>query len=243
MMSRADYRDIGALLHWGLNVDAQPGREPEYAQLLRRAINEGEFRNALTEVALGLGLVVMSIDERGLVLAPEESSVFRVRLSDYRKPKSADDRLLEGFIHVGIAAAIYPRAELLEESWRRGPITVDDVEEVLRRVCDELEKRAEGEPDPATDDIRAGLIAGWRLYQDRAAEGPFTQRVGASTKVMIERAFNTLVEAGMFVRRTLQQTEAFQPTFRYQVQVSEFAANQAFRMIQELLENEEAANA
>lgn len=246
MLSRADYRSIGALLQWGLKIDAQPGREPEYAQLLRRAMNDGEFRNALTEVALGLGLVVISLDERGMVLAPEEGSIFRVRTSDYRKLSTrADDRLLEGFIHVGIAATVYPRAELLEETtWRRGPITVDDVEETLRRICDELAKKAADEPDPSTDELRTGLISGWRVYHERPADGPSTQRVGASTRVLIERVFETLVEAGMFVPRAFgDQKKAFQPTYRYQVQVSEFAANQAFRMVQELLENEEAIHA
>lgn len=241
MLGASDYEEIGTLLNWGLDVAAYPGNEPEYANLLRRYINDGTYRDAVVHTALGLGLQVLHASENGIVLAPTEKSLFRLRMADVRSSVGADDRLLEGFIHVAIAATVFPRAELLEETKRRAPVTIEDVESLIRRLCAEFQKAAASGPDPARDELSAGMIAGWRVYNSRAADASGTRRVGIATKTMIQKTLQALVEAGMFQLRQAHGTQAYQPTFRYQTQVREFAANEAYRMVRRMIEAEEEA--
>src|SRR5688572_23716615 len=119
MLSHRDFQQAGRLLHWGLSPTVFPGNEPEYADALRRYLDDGEFREALVHFALGLGLEVVEAAEAGLVLAPSPNSLFRVKMAEYRSSTGADDRLIEGFVHVGISAAVFPTAESLEEATTR----------------------------------------------------------------------------------------------------------------------------
>lgn len=238
MLSRRDYQQAGRLLHWGLRPTAFPGNEPEYAEALRRYLDDGEFREAFVYFALGLGLEVVEAAEAGLVLAPSSGSLFRVKMAEYRSSTGADDRLIEGFIHVGIAATVFPTAESLEEATtrRRPAIRVDEVEETLRRVCERLAAEAKDEPDPTREEVEAGLIAAWRVYDRRVAKDSGRRRVGVATEGLIEKTLETLTDAGMFVQRTQQGKTVYQPTFRYQAQIAEFSANAAYRMICHLLQ-------
>lgn len=237
MLSQRDYREVGRLIQWGLRADAFPGNEPEYAEGLSRFLDDGEFRDALVHLALGLGLEVIDGSENGLVLAPSVDSMFRVKTATYRSSTGADDRLLEGFIHVGIAATVFPRSEFIEEGLkrRRPPITVEEVEELLRQISDALAEEAEGQPDPTADELEGGFYEAWRVYRHRVTEDSGRRRVGVATKTLITKTLETLTAAGMFVRRASDGLTTYQPTHRYQTQVVEFSANTAFRLVRDCL--------
>ena len=238
MLSQRDYQQAGRLLHWGLSPNAFPGNEPEYADALQRYADDGGFRDVVVHVALGLGLEIVEANEAGMVLAPSPHSLFRARVADYRSSAGADDRLLEGLIHVGIAATVFPRGEALEEATtrRRPPITADEVEEMLRQISERMAVEHVEEPDPTEREAEAGLIAAWRVYHRRSAEDGGRRRVGLATMSLIRKTLDTLTDSGMFVRRQHQGRVAYQPTFRYQAQVVEFSANAAFRSVRDLLE-------
>jgi hypothetical protein len=225
------------LLHFGLSSRLRPGQEPEYQQLLDRYFDHLELRGVVAAVARGLGLEVVEVSVHGIVLAPAPDSVFAPPREELRHA-SADDRLLEGLIQVGIAATLFPRpADLAEESSiARPPLTVDEVEENLRALVDKLEEQARRTPDPTLDDESAGLSEAWRAYQQRAAakENRLGGKSARSTRRLIEVAFDRLVEHGCFTRH--DGGRAFHPTWRYQVLVRDLAAMKLFERVQDALQ-------
>lgn len=235
--------DIGRLIHFGLDVRTDPVKEPEYAELLNRYDNDTDFRHAVRSVALGQGLEIASSTQYGLVLVPTEDSLYRIRPAEVRNSTGRDDRLIEGFIHLGIAATAYPRSELLDDpDVVPLPVTVTDVEERLRQICRRFEAEAANEPDPEVSEVEQELIEAWRIYDRRAAEGSSRKRVGPATRVMIQRSLETLADQGMFLRRSRGDEVAYQPTFRYHTQVHDLQAARVFHRVQELVESSATVN-
>lgn len=118
-MSASDERaafQAGRLIQWGLRPKANPFNEPEYRELIDCYIDRPTFRALVRELAEGLGLVILTVSERGLFLGTQEQSIFAQRPSDFRSGRAtADDRLLDGLVQVAIAATIYPRQRDLDE--------------------------------------------------------------------------------------------------------------------------------
>lgn len=228
--------EIGRLIHFGLDLRTDPVKEPEYAELLNRYENDTDFKHAVRDVALGLGLEIADATHYGLFMVPTPDSLFRLRPADARGTATRDDRLITAFIQMGIAASAYPRPELLEEPDAvPHPVTVTEVEERLRHICARYEAEAAAEPDPEVAEVEREMIAAWRIFDRRPAEGDARKRVGAATRVMIQKHLEGLVELGMFHRRTRGGDVAYQPTPRYHTQVRDLQAARVFQHVQELV--------
>lgn len=157
------------LLHWGLKGKQRPAQEQAYRALVHRYLDDPPFRHLVKDISLGLGLRILAAGELGLVLAAEPDSAFAFRHMDFRGTNAkADDRILDGLIQLAIAATVFPRARDLEEeaTLARPAITVGDVEDLLRRLCDRLADQAKGEADPVAGDM-AGVYEAWREYRGR----------------------------------------------------------------------------
>lgn len=230
----------GRLLHWGLQVKARPVAEEEYQTLLDRYLDHAEFRHQVQQFAQGLGLIILDADVHGLILSPSGESVFSLPGSEFHATSSlADDRLLDGLVQVAIAATVFPAAADLADvvTVARPPITVEEIEFTLRHLCDQLAEEALHTPDPPATDEAAGLLEAWRVYQSRmAVHDTASQRAAQrSTMRIIERNLERLRELGCFLRET-GQAGAFQPTYRYQVQVKQLAATQLYQHVQHMLQ-------
>lgn len=236
-MSQTHY-EIGRLIHFGLDVRADPVKDQEYATLLHRYENDPNFKHAVLNVALGQGLEVADATQYGLVLVPTPDSLFRLRPPDARNMTNRDDKLITAFVVMGIAAAAYPRAELLDEPDAvPHPVTVTEVEERLRQICARHDAEAAAEPDPEVMDVEREMIAAWRILDRRPPEGDPKKRVGAATRVMIQKMLEMLAEQGMFLRRTRGEETAYQPTARFHTQVRDLQAARAFQHVQDLVEH------
>jgi hypothetical protein len=176
--------------------------------------DNAEFRAIVREIATGLGLQVLQASRWGLVLAPTSGSVFGMNWSDYRSSKqlSADDRLLDGLIHIAIMATVFPRAQDLEDdpALVRPPITADDVETMLRGLCASMEEESRGKPDPASNEL--GLYQAWRVYQKRSSEAKTSsgRKSHKATRKLIENGLEFLRKHGCFVYRKTGDREAYQ---------------------------------
>jgi hypothetical protein len=236
------FSEIGRLIHFGLDIRSDPVQDPEYAELLRLYESDTDFRHAVQGVALGQGLEIADATQYGIVFVPTADSVYRLKPGEVRTSVGRDDRLIEGFIHLGIAASAYPRSELLDDlDAVPHPVTVTEVEERLRQICERFEAEAADEPDPEISSVEQELVAAWRIYQRRAAEGNPRKRVGASTRVMIAKMLEAFAEQGMFVRRRRSGEAAYQPTPRYHTQVRELQAAAVFQRVQDIVEKLAAA--
>lgn len=237
---KGDGYHAGRLLQFGLRFKVIPFNEPEYKELVDRFIDRPQFRAVVREIAEGLGLVVLDVNDRGLFLGTVAESAFALKPSSFRGNRtSADDRLLDGLVQVAIAATIYPRQQDLDERTieAKPPITCREVDELLRTLCSEFKQKQTEDPGAATTDMQRGLQEAWRVYESRPAVRTTSQGVLAlnSTQGLIRRHLQELVEHGCFVAIGDEATEAFRPTLRYQVLVKELASTALFRQVQSLL--------
>jgi hypothetical protein len=226
----------GRLIQYALRPNARPAGDGDYGQLMDRFLDDTEFRGAVRAIAGGLGLWALDYGEHGIVLAPQAGSVFEMRTADWRVTSSTtvEDRLLDGLIQVGVAATLFPRAEDLDDDAAKPPITVDEVEETLRRLCALLEAESGGRTDAAVGSDGTALDEAWRLYHERlsAAEG---RRAARTTRGMISAALEYLRAQGCFVRLTEGSTVQYRSTWRYEAMVRELAATTLYERVQETL--------
>lgn len=231
----------GRLIQWALRPLARPAQEADYRELVERYFDDGAFRATVRELADGLGLHVLDVSEHGVVLAPQDDSIFALKPADFRAASSkVDDRLLDGLAQIAIAATVFPRAGDLDEDPDivRAPVTVDEVEAQLRRLCEHLSEEARRAPDPHADDERLGLIEAWRVYMQRldTMETRDSRKAMRATRRIIEYSLDRLREFGCFTQVHQDAEAAWQPTRRYQVMVQQLAGTALFQLVRESLD-------
>ncbi len=227
----SDTETAARLVGYGMRPKALPGRDPDYADLVRRYREDDEFRTTVQRVASGLGLVVLAVDTGpGIVLAATEGSVFEIRMDEYaRRTALANrgaDKVLHGIAHLAVAALAFPRPDDLGDDSYVGRVSVELVDGAVREACRVLNERAAGPPDPESDAPQLEEV--WRVWQ-RRPEATATKdgRVGESTtRGIVGKALRFLADQGFLV--PVGAEGAYRTTPRYQVQVRELAAQRAF---------------
>lgn len=228
----------GELLRAALTPRANP-REPGYQAALAAWLSDPAFRELVDGVARGLGLRVVEGSERGLVLAPAADSLFGFASREFRPATTtAQARLLDGLFMLAIVTTCYPRAADLADDPRltRPPITVDQVARVLLEAAARVRARAPvGDLPPDAEE--QGLEPVWRelgripeaiaTADGRAAPRSLTQR--------IRRLLDRLTELGAFSQTTVAGEAAWQPTYRWAIQVQEYAASAIWEDVQRVL--------
>ncbi|MEU0183783.1 hypothetical protein ABZ312_21710 [Streptomyces sp. NPDC006207] len=235
-----DAADAARLVSFGLQPKLLPGRDVEYAELIRRYREDPLFSRLADAVAAGLGLVVLEVSPRaGMALAAGEDSVFAVRMGDYSRRAASDagDRFLHGLAHLAAAAMAFPRPEDLADDAYIGRVTVNGIDGFLRQACRRLEERAEeqGEnTDPASD--APGLEAAWRVYVRRSSTGATkdARRLAGSTTGIVGKAVSFLVDSGFLQRTGDESGGTYRTTARYQLQVRDMAGSAAMAELLDL---------
>jgi hypothetical protein len=231
-------RDAARLVQWGLRVRARPAQEPDYRRLVDLYHDDPAFRAAVRAIADGLGLRIVDVGEYGAILAPLDDSVFALRGADFRPTSSTvEDRLLDGVIQLAIAATVFPAPRDLEDdpAIARPPVTVSEIEDSLRALCERLAEDARDQPDPVAGE--GGFEEAWRVYHRRlgALETKDGSSARRSTRRLIETNLERLRDHGGFTRDTRGDEASYQPTYRYQALVRELAANDALRRVRDVL--------
>jgi hypothetical protein len=231
-------RDAARLVQWGLRVRARPAQEPDYRRLVDLYHDDPGFRGVVRAIAEGLGLTLVDVGEYGAIVAPTDDSVFALRGADFRPTSSSvEDRLLDGVIQLAIAATVFPSPRDLEDdpAIARPPVTVGEIEDALRALCERLADQARGQPDPIAG--HDGFEEAWRVYHRRL--GAIETKDGSSarrtTRRLVETNLERLRDHGGFTRDTRGEEASYQPTYRYQALVRELAANEVLRRVRDLL--------
>jgi hypothetical protein len=229
------HREAGELLRWALQVNANPNGNETYRDLIGRYEDNLEFRANVQELAAGLGLRILDASRTyGMVLAPEADSPYAMRSGEYRTASTypEDNRLLDGLIHVAIAATLYPRdLDLLGDATLvSNPVTVEGIETTLRQIVERMDEAAKGQPDP----IRNGVIEAWRVYKRRQSvqETKSGRAAANTTRSMIEYALNFLCRQGCFG----QHGREYRALPRYRVLVKGYAASRMHALVKKSLE-------
>ena len=227
----------GRLIQYALQPAAVPERNEEYSRLIEMYLDRAEFGATVRNIADGLGLLIVGEVRRNwsLIVAAKPDSVFSMRAQDYRASHSykAERRLLDGLIHVAIAAAVFPRdADLFDYSRKgRNPVTVDEIEEMLRQITNQLEEENKNNPDPPAG--AEDLHEAWRIYKKYPETKETTNNRNATwtTRSMIEKALEYLCERRCFKK----EDKSYKPLPRYQVLVQEYAASQIHQAVKRYL--------
>ncbi|MFZ5477570.1 MAG: hypothetical protein ACOZNI_12410 [Myxococcota bacterium] len=224
--------DAGRLITCALTPRARPAAMPAYAELMRRYREDAAFRVLVDGVARGLGLQILDASEHGLVLGATADSVFGLKLADYRQTLTAEDRVVHGMIQLAIAAWCYPTAAALDDP--EGvvvPVSVHEVVQYLREVCEQLARRAEQDPEIGTPELRDA----WRAILERAETRgtPDHRRTAGTLNGMVEHALERLAERGLLRREGDANGGTWRALRAYRVQVRELGAHVAFQLVRQ----------
>lgn len=222
----------GLLIRCALRRRLLPADDPEYLQLVREFLSVADFQRATTAFALGLGLRILGANtQSGIILGTTADSPFQLQREDYDSRMSASGRIVQGLIHLAIAAWCFPRAEDLREADDVLParLAVDQLVEYLYPLCEELKAREERAMPESVAEIRIAWqhILALGKYAD-SADGRSSSTTLAGK---IRQALNFLTDHGFLKREGSETRPSWlaRPTFR--VHVRELAGHEAFAIV------------
>ncbi|WP_367871733.1 hypothetical protein [Luteolibacter sp. Populi] len=224
--------ESGRLIAFALRPAALPAGQPEYQQLLRRLLSDRRFQQMTESVLRGLGLRMLGISEAfGLTVAAVPDGVFAVRRDDYGKLRSTTDRLIQGIVHLGIAAWCFPRAEDLGEAdMVAAPrLTVDQLVEHLTQLCDECKRQDSGEEAPPAEELRTA-------WQSVLSLGKYSDSTGgresfATLSGKITHALAFLTEQGLLKRDDRDNKSGWLARPAFRLHVRELAGYRAWQIV------------
>ncbi|MGC1478884.1 MAG: hypothetical protein WA771_00145, partial [Chthoniobacterales bacterium] len=129
----------GRLIGFALRPKLNPADSADYLEVVREFLADASAMQLLERIARGLGLRVLELNVRsGLVLGTSADSAFEIHRDDYHARMSASDRIVQGMIHLAIAAWCFPRAEDLGEADDVIParLTVEALVEYVHGLCE-----------------------------------------------------------------------------------------------------------
>src|ERR1041385_8388067 len=222
----------GRLIRFSLLPRLLPSGDPEYLALVREFLSSPGFQDMTSALARGLGLRVLSATiQSGLVLGTTTDSPFQLHREDYHSRMSASDRIVQGLVHLGIAAWCFPRAEDLREADDVLParITVEELVEYLHLVCEELKAREERSIAVPSAEVRMAwqhILALGKYSDSTDGRGSFATLAGK-----IRFALNFLTDHGFLKREGSDEHPSWlaRPSFR--IHVRELAGHEAFSLV------------
>lgn len=225
--------DAARLLAYGLRPGIRPSKEPDYAELLRRYRLESPLRERVIAVASGLGLAVLGETDLGIVLGAEEEGPFALRLNDYRRNLSVEDRMCHGLVQLAVAAWCFPNARALEDpdSIAGARVSVRRLVEHLVGLCEELKERSAGDPDAGSPELQEA----WRTILARAATRatPDGRRAAATLAGMVAHALEFLERGGLMRKIGDADGGTWQALAAYRLQVRELAAHDVAALVRD----------
>jgi hypothetical protein len=233
----SELAEANRLLSYAWAPRKVPGADPEYARLVRRYQAETAFQVACHQAAAGLGLFVLAVDPLvGIVAYANEESPFALTVGDYSRRAGATETgwVVHGLAFVAVARLCYPQPAHLDTVDRVPRVTVGEVDEYLRRLCDRLDEETAGEQvDPPAD--QPALERAWRTFNrrrevGRTKDGRAHQQ---STRRIVEKALDWLVEQGC-LQRVAGKADTYRATPRFRIVVRELTGNAFYTEVLEV---------
>jgi hypothetical protein len=233
----ADIEDVSAFLAFGVRAKLVPSRSDAYLRLVRRYIADSEFATEVHAAAKGWGLSILDVSVRsGLVLVPQAGSLFEIKMDDYVRMSSRENRdrekVLHGIVHLAAAALCFPRPDDLADDAYIGRVSVASVDIIVRETCRLIQDRIDGTAEGGDPTSGASeLEEAWRVYMRRpeTASTRNSKQNPVTTLGIASRALRWLADRGLLVQVSEEDGGTYRTTGRYQVHVRELAAHAAFQ--------------
>lgn len=241
MIDTALMHDVGQLIGFAVQPNLRTATNLEYRRLVDQYRMNSNFSSAADAILTGMGLTVLSVDELGVIVAPNRTSPFAFRLTDALDALRAnqEQRLVCGLALLGVAAYGYPTPNDLEDATVRY-VDVRGVDELLRSAFAELAAALERDPD--ADEF--GMDEAWRIYQRLSPVVP-NRKTGKPTKdgtqYWINKVLEWLCDQGMARIADERGGHRYRLTERFRVHVRELAAHAAYEYLTEHAERDAAA--
>lgn len=223
----------GRLIQFALRSKLLPADDLEYLELVREFLSNGAFQENTNSFALGLGLRLLSAStQSGLVLGTTTDSPFQLHRDDYGHSRmSASERIVQGLVHLAIAAWCFPRAEDLREADDVLParITVEQIVEYLHALCEEFKAREERGTGVPNAEVRMA----WQhvLALGKFADSADGRNSFATLAGKIRFALNFLTDHGFLKREGSDARPAWLARPAFRIHVRELAGHEAFSIV------------
>lgn len=216
---------IGRLIAFGLEPRLSPGRSGDYQELVTRFRRDHDFRHRVAAVAEGQGLDILDCSPvYGLVLAANgPDSPYAMRLQDYAS-MSAEERHLNAFTFLAIAAACFPTADALDaEDGPLPQISVAQVVGLMNRMAERVRERAQDQDPPVADPEAESLYRLVLRWRDGDTTGDERSNPHVKTG-MVRRALKWLAANGL-ADEIKAKKDAFRIRSRFRLHVKDAASS------------------
>jgi hypothetical protein len=220
------------LVSFALRPRVLPTDDADYVELIREFMGDASAMQMLERIVRGLRLRVLEVNIRsGLVLGTSNESPFELHRDDYHARMSASDRIVQGLIHLAIAAWCYPRAEDLGEADDVLParLTVEGLVTYVHGLCEELKGREEKNIALPSAELRTSWqhILALGKYAD-SADGRLSF---ATLAGKVRYALNFLTNHGLLKRDAISGRESWLARPAFRIHVRELAGHEAFAIV------------
>ncbi len=222
----------GRLVRFALRPKLLPADDADYLEAVRDFMADASAMQLLERIVGGLGLRVLELNIRaGLVLGTSIDSPFEIHRDDYHARMSASDRIVQGIIHLAVAAWCFPRAEDLGETDDVIParLAVDGLVEYIHGLCEELKAREEKNTALPSAELRMA----WQhvLALGKYADSADGRASFATLAGKVRYALNFLTRHGLLKREGSAGRESWLARPAFRIQVRELAGHEAFAII------------
>jgi hypothetical protein len=220
------------LVSFALRPRVLPMDDADYAELIHEFMADASSMQMLERVVRGLRLRVLELNIRaGLILGTTDESPFELHRDDYHARMSASDRIVQGLIHLAIAAWCYPRAEDLGEADDVLParLTVEGLVTYVHGLCEELKGREEKNIALPSAELRTG----WQhvLALGKYADSADGRSSFATLAGKVRYALNFLASHGLMRRDAVGGRESWLARPAFRIHVRELAGHEAYAIV------------
>jgi hypothetical protein len=222
------------LIYTAMQQSESPASNQNYRKMLALFRANSDFADMVTDICVGLELVILDVSERGLILAPESaSSKFALRLADIRVNRSPEQRAALVLAHLAVAAAFFPTTDQLDdEAYNPPPVTIAVCRDALFALARRLK-----ESNELADEIPKELISGFELVSSLPVVMPDGQRASTNSIAgIVSLALTNMRQYGLIRldRQAEDESESgYTATHRLRVQIRELTLTKLYAIAQQ----------
>lgn len=178
-----------------------------------------EFRNIVNNIAQGFSLEIIGITDAGLILIPQNDSIFAQKTPKMKKIFEDDLKILTPLILTGLAAYYFPRKDSfnLDLNYTE-PFNFTRFDDYLRSKCREFKDKSSS-PNTIT-----GNELSKKAYEEYLAlptQEALDSKARNNSSAILKRIIEHLTEEKLFIKRDGQ----YWLTNRFKIQMDYLASN------------------
>lgn len=234
-----DLADAARLLRYAWQPRLRPAKDEEYGRLVKEWPHRPELRRLTEQLAVGLGLWILTVDPaEGIVACGEAGGPFELKMSDFLRQARAEN---QWSLRVAFAVAMlatwrlcYPNPAHLDDPTRGARVSANEVMAYVESICRRLDEQA----DAADEDVnppadQPELERAWRAWSRRGetTRTPDGRRSSHTTSALVGRALGWMTDQGLLEKRSDDDGGTYLARPRLRLLVRQIASEHLYREI------------